>query len=615
VAAIDTDVTTVASDIADVTTVASDIASVNTVAGISSDVTTVAGIDTEVTTVAGISSDVTTVSGISADVTAVAAIDSDVTTVAGIDTDVTTVAGIASDVTTVAGIDSDVTTVAGIDTDVTTVAGIASDVTAVAADATDIGLVAGSIANVNTVATNIANVNTTATNIANVNTVAGISANVTTVAGISANVTTVAGISSAVTTVAGDSADIQLLADNIATIAAKANAGANSDITSLSGLTTPLSVAQGGTGAATLTGYVKGTGTTALTASSTIPNTDISGLGTMSTQAASNVAITGGSINGTTIGATTASTGKFSTLEATGVTTVQAGTVSLPAITTTGDTNTGIYFPAADTIAFTEGGVESMRINSSGQMGIGTTSPSATLHVTNADLTSALLIGSQSDSLSWGGYFVNGATSSTGGSGMYGKTNAALYFNSQSGYGHIWTINGTERMRIDTSGNLLVGKTSQTNTGKLEIDYSRATHAGTSYNETSSTSSCTHIAFQRGGAGVGSISSPNNSSTAYNTSSDYRLKENIAPMTGALDTVAQLKPVTYNWKVDGSDGQGFIAHELQEVAPYAVTGEKDGEQMQGVDYGKITPLLTAALQEALAKIESLEARLAVLESK
>jgi hypothetical protein len=76
--------------------------------------------------------------------------------------------------------------------------------------------------------------------------------------------------------------------------------------------------------------------------------------------------ITGGSINGTAIGATTASTGAFSTLSATGVTTVQAGSVSAPAITTTGDTNTGIFFPAADTIAFTEGGTESLRITSSG---------------------------------------------------------------------------------------------------------------------------------------------------------------------------------------------------------------------------------------------------------
>jgi len=210
----------------------------------------------------------------------------------------------------VAGISANVTTVAGISANVTTVAGISADVTAVAGDATDIGLVAGSIGSVNTVATNIASVNTAAsdinaiievandlneavseievcanniatiqnvgTNIASVNsvaaqlgtdgdvtdvaanltnigTVAGISANVTTVAGISANVTTVAGISADVTTVAGDSADIQLLADNIGTIASKANAGANSDITSLSGLTTALSVGQGGTGQTTYT--------------------------------------------------------------------------------------------------------------------------------------------------------------------------------------------------------------------------------------------------------------------------------------------------------------------------------------------------------------------------
>jgi len=72
--------------------------------------------------------------------------------------------------------------------------------------------------------------------------------------------------------------------------------------------------------------------------------------------------ISGGSINNTPIGATTANTGAFTTLSATGVTTVQAGTVSLPAITTTGDTNTGIYFPAADTIGLTVGGVESARV-------------------------------------------------------------------------------------------------------------------------------------------------------------------------------------------------------------------------------------------------------------
>jgi len=167
------------------------------------------------------------------DIAAVDAIAADLATVADIAPNVTTVAGVASNVTTVAGISSNVTTVAGISANVTTVAGISGNVTSVATNAT--------------------NINTVATNSTNINTVAGISSNVTTVAGVSSNVTTVAGISSAVTTVAGDSADIQLLADNIGTISSKANAGANSDITSLTGLTTPLSVSRGGTGATTAT--------------------------------------------------------------------------------------------------------------------------------------------------------------------------------------------------------------------------------------------------------------------------------------------------------------------------------------------------------------------------
>jgi len=240
------DITAVAANATNINTVAGQISPVNnisTVAGVAANITTVAGIAANVTTVAGISSNVTTVAGISADVTAVAGDATDIGLVAAVSTDVAALGPIAADITTVAGIDSDVTavaadatdigtvasnianvnTVAGIDADVTTVAGISADVTAVAGDATDIG------------------------------TVAGIAANVTTVAGIAANVTTVAGISSDVTTVAGDSADIQLLAANIGTIASKANAGANSDITSLSGLTTPLSVPQGGTGASTLT--------------------------------------------------------------------------------------------------------------------------------------------------------------------------------------------------------------------------------------------------------------------------------------------------------------------------------------------------------------------------
>jgi hypothetical protein len=105
------------------------------------------------------------------------------------------------------------------------------------------------------------------------------------------------------------------------------------------------------------------------------------------------------------------------------------------------------------------------------------------------------------------------------------------------------------------------------------------------------------------------------SATSYNTSSDYRLKNTIAPMTGALAKVAQLKPVTYKWNVDGSNGQGFIAHELQEVIPDCVTGAKDAvdadgkPKYQGIDVSFLVATLTAAIQEQQAIIESLKARL------
>ena len=97
---------------------------------------------------------------------------------------------------------------------------------------------------------------------------------------------------------------------------------------------------------------------------------------------------------------------------------------------------------------------------------------------------------------------------------------------------------------------------------------------------------------------AGSISTTSNT-TSYNTSSDYRLKANAVPLTGALDAVMAMRPVTYDWRA-GGHGVGFLAHELQAVAPYAVTGEKDGLAMQAVDLSKLVPLLVAAVQE-LAK--------------
>jgi hypothetical protein len=115
---------------------------------------------------------------------------------------------------------------------------------------------------------------------------------------------------------------------------------------------------------------------------------------------------------------------------------------------------------------------------------------------------------------------------------------------------------------------------------------------------------------------AGSIEHSSSTSVAFNTSSDYRLKENIALITDGITKLKLLKPSRFTWKDDPEKGlfDGFIAHEVTPACPTAVSGEKDAERMQRMDYSKLTPLLTAALQEAINKIEALETKVAALES-
>jgi hypothetical protein len=175
---------------------------------------------------------------------------------------------------------------------------------------------------------------------------------------------------------------------------------------------------------------------------------------------------------------------------------------------------------------------------------------------------------------------------------------------------------GSESMRIDSSGNLLVGTT--TSRGKITSEQSGSDWALGLNHTNAGTQSFT--SFRYAGTLIGQITG-NNTNTSYTTSSDYRLKNTIAPMTGALAKVALLKPCTYKWKVDGSDGQGFIAHELAEVVPQCVTGEKDAVDAdgnpvyQGVDTSFLVATLTAAIQEQQALITTLTDRITALEAK
>jgi hypothetical protein len=244
-----------------------------------------------------------------------------------------------------------------------------------------------------------------------------------------------------------------------------------------------------------------------------------------------------------------------------------------------------------------------MTINTSQQVGIGTTSPSNPLHVVNSSANVNLLNLVCTNTYTGTGLAGEGPfrlqnTNTTNGnmttiSNYDGNGNINTQLNfiniNQSGDGAVGFTTRTggsyaERMRVTESGGTRFqcqnfnAAPSSTNFG-VEINN---TNAGSSFFG-QGTGTETHLVFGNTNGVRGSIQT-NSTNTLYNTSSDYRLKENVAPMVGVLATVSALKPCTYTWKVDGSDGQGFIAHELQEVIPDCVTGEKDGTE----DIGTIT---------------------------
>jgi len=293
-----------------------------------------------------------------------------------------------------------------------------------------------------------------------------------------------------------------------------------------------------------------------------------------------------------------------------------AGTAALPAITTSGDTNTGIFFPAADTIAFAEGGTESMRITSSGDVGIGTSSPNAKLEIKAASASQRQLQLTHFNSTD-GWYFTADDT------GGVLKTSRA----GSSG------LNG-EAMRIDSGGAVFINATSTGSfSAAAKLSVLGVTAEFAAVFRAPDTGNYIVLSCDNPNGQVGKIQT-SGSATSFLTSSDYRLKEDIAPMTGALAKVALLKPVTYKWKVDGTAGQGFIAHELQEVVPDCVGGEKDAvttyinedgneatrPAYQGIDTSFLVATLTAAIQEQqalitqqAAAIEALTTRITALE--
>ena len=299
--------------------------------------------------------------------------------------------------------------------------------------------------------------------------------------------------------------------------------------------------------------------------------------------------------------------------------TISAGTTAGTAIAIAGDTTGNLAFQ-------TNGTTTAVTINTSQNVGIGTTAPPSLLSIGTLGVTT-------SPSINFGGSttatqtieFGRGTSGAQQFDGyiQYTQSNNALAFG---------TNGATERMRIDSSGNVIVNDTAilANSAGKLQVACS-APSGGNQYGVLVGGNSTQYSVWGMRflntytPAIVGNIII-GSSTTQYQTSSDYRLKEDIAPMTGALDKVALLKPVTYKWKTDGKDGQGFIAHELAEVCPDAVSGEKDAMETytdedgneqtrinpQGIDTSFLVATLTAAIQELNAKVDAQAAEIAAL---
>jgi len=269
---------------------------------------------------------------------------------------------------------------------------------------------------------------------------------------------------------------------------------------------------------------------------------------------------------------------------------------------------------AGNAITFTQ----AMTLDASGNLLVGTTSP---LYST----------------ANRGNITLNGASTAILGLGIAGVATGYLYtdanvvsLGAESTRSMTFAVNGAERARIDSSGNLLVGTTSQISAEKFGVSANVANYmaifknAGDNANRLGIAIQCGAnnasgtnyaMAFDDGdGTRQGQITF-SGGTTTYGTSSDYRLKENVQPINNAIERLSLLKPCKWNWKRDGGESEGFIAHELQDIVPIAVAGEKDAMDENGkpiyqsVGAANIVPLLTKALQEALAEINQLKARL------
>jgi trimeric autotransporter adhesin len=307
------------------------------------------------------------------------------------------------------------------------------------------------------------------------------------------------------------------------------------------------------------------------------------------------------------------------------------GTAAAPSITNDGDTNTGIFFPAADTIGFAEGGAEVARFDSAGNLGIGTSSPSSVLNVkssapvfrleTTGDVTSSGTASYAIKDSSGNDVFTNG---------FLGLANCYQFTTTfANGFMRFLTGSQVEAMRIDSSGNLLVGQTSGNADARVSIDAGSTDSSPVIDFRKGSATTTTAQVYARfwcsgGSVATGSITANGVSAATFTGYSDRRLKENIVDLPSQLSNIMALRPVEFDFKgYENGEGHqiGFIAQEVQEIYPDSVGEGADG-MLTLSDMNKNDARLIKCIQEMKAIIDSqaatitaLTARITALENK